>query len=583
MNKSLILLLFSLLFSSICFSQKEKKKLIQLYKNAHTSNEKIKYSFLLAEHFLDTDEIDSSQKWLIKSKDLQTINTIDTTSFFYKSLQSELFYYNGLFQFGTTEAQKATAIAIQLKDSTLISNGYFFQGINFFEKKQYYDTEKALQKSTKFFPKKGVSHHIRSNIDEEYIYNNLAQVKLRINQVDSAFWYNKRAYYYALKNKSRRGIPNTEQTFGEIYLAQRKVDSAFFYFNKSIASATESDYYDVVLINYGLISQCYATQSNIDHYYQLGEVILSDHAVNNAYKKYFYTYILESYQSIEDYKSASIIQDKIIAIDMETRLKGNEFIQNISELYSKNENKLLSLEVEKLKNEKQFTYLQIIALSLFIFLLLLTILIFKRKNRIQKQLLEQKNEISKDLHDDIGSGLSSILIYSNLIVSAENNSDKLQLAEKINQTGTEISKRLHAFIWSLNADQNNLHLFSEYIKQYAFQLFDKTAMTFYFKNDIEKLEEIIIDGRFRKNLFYICKEVFNNSLKHSNATTVHFNIRLIDKKKLQIVIKDNGTGLTEKNPFGNGLKNIENRIQSINGTVSVKNDHGLTTTLLLTL
>lgn len=584
MRKTILLSILAIIvFASSSFSQKDKKQLLKYYKKSKTETQKTKYSFLLAEYFLDTDEIDSSQKWLIKSKENQTSNTIDTMSFFFKSLQSELFYYNGLFQFGTTEAQKATTMAIKLNDSTLTSNGYFFQGINYYEMKKYLDAEKSLQNSIKFFPKKKIKKHIRSSIDKEYIYNNLAQIKLKLFQNDSAFWYNKKAYLFALKNNNRRGIPNTEQTFGEIYLAENNKDSASFYFNKSIISATKSDYFDIVLINYGLISKCFFTKANIDNYYQFGEEILSNRVVNNAYKKYFYSYILESYKQINDFKSASIIQDKLIALDTETRYKGNEFIQNISELYSKNENKLLSLEVEKLKNEKRFTLLQIIALSLFILILLLILLIFRRKNRIQKQLLKQKNEISKDLHDDIGSGLSSILIYSNLIVSTENTSDKSQLAEKINQTGTEISKRLHAFIWSLNSDQNNLHLFSEYIKQYAYNLFDQTAITFYFKNEVEKPEEIIVDGRFRKNLFYVSKEIFNNSLKHSNATSVYFTIILIDKKTLKIEIKDNGIGITEKNPFGNGLKNIENRVQTIKGTVSMKNDDGLTTILLLKL
>lgn len=584
MKKShLFLILASFVFTNNLHSQVSKNQLLIQFKKAKSVEEKKKYSFLLAEYFLETDEIDSSQKWLNETKENHFLKEIDTTSFFIKSLQSELFYYNRLFQFGSSEAQKATAVAIKLKDSALIANGYFFQGINDYEKKQYSESEKDFLNSIKFFPDKKQKSHIRSSIEKEHIYNNMAQLKLRMNQKDSAIWYNKKAYKYALEANSRRGIPNTEQTFGEIYLAKNSIDSARYYFKKSIESAKRSDYYDIVLINFGLLSQCNYSKDEIITFYDNGNDLIENRPVNQAYKKYFYIYILESFKNIGDYRTASSIQDKIIELDEKTRIRGNKYIQNITEMYAKSENKLLSLEVDKLKNQQKFTFLQILALSFFALILILIILITRRKNKIQKQLLEQKNEISKDLHDDIGSGLSSILIYSNLITNTENNSDKIKLAEKINQTGTEISKRLHAFIWSLNDEQNNLHLFSEYIKQYAFQLFDKTTITFYFKNEIDKPEDLKIDGRFRKNLFYIAKEIFNNSLKHSNATKVYFTASLVDKKTLQLEFKDNGIGLTENNPFGNGLKNIEKRIQSLNGSVTMNTNKGLTTTLRIKL
>ncbi|WNM19819.1 ATP-binding protein [Flavobacterium capsici] len=577
------LILASIFFTNDLYSQVSKNQLLSKFKKSKSVEEKKKYSFLLAEYFLETDEIDSSQKWLNETKENHLLKEVDTTSFFIKSLQSELFYYNRLFQFGSSEAQKATAVAIQLKDSALIANGYFFEGINNYEKKQFLEAEKSFSNSIKYFPQKKQKAYIRSSIESEHIYNNMAQLKLRINQKDSAIWYNSKAYKFALATNSRRGIPNTEQTFGEIYLSKNDIDSAQYYFKRSIESAKRSDYYDIVLINLGLLSQCNYSKNEIINFYENGNDLITSRPINQAYKKYFYIYILESFKKIGDFETASNIQDKIIELDEATRLKGNKYIQNITEMYSKNENKLLFLEVEKLKSKQRFTFLQIIALSLFALILILIILITRRKNKIQKQLLEQKNEISKDLHDDIGSGLSSILIYSNLIINTDKDSDKLLLAEKINKTGTEISKRLHAFIWSLNTEQNNLHLFSEYVKQYAFQLFDKTAITFYFKNEIDKPEDIKIDGRFRKNLFYIAKEIFNNTLKHSKATKVYFTVSFADKKTLKLQFKDNGIGLTENNPFGNGLKNIEKRIQSINGSVAMNNNKGLTTTLLIKL
>ena len=95
-------------------NQAEKIKLHQ-FKSCEDNPCRVMRSFLLAEHFLETDDIESSQKWLQKTKDLVSPKVTDTTTVFIHSLQSELFYYMGLFQFGTYEAKKGIEKANQLK------------------------------------------------------------------------------------------------------------------------------------------------------------------------------------------------------------------------------------------------------------------------------------------------------------------------------------------------------------------------------------------------------------------------------------------------------------------------------------
>ncbi|MBC8883813.1 hypothetical protein H9X57_12025 [Flavobacterium piscinae] len=138
------------------------------------------------------------------------------------------------------------------------------------------------------------------------------------------------------------------------------------------------------------------------------------------------------------------------------------------------------LQVEELQKQRKFTILQLIAALLSVIILSLVIVIIRRKNKIQKTLLHQKNEISKDLHDDIGSGLSGILIHADLLLKNEETSEKNKvLASKINLTGKEISQRLNAFIWSLNTEQNTLQHFSEYVKMYGATLLKKHQLNFY--------------------------------------------------------------------------------------------------------
>lgn len=123
-------LLIQIFFLSCCLNltaqvQTEKEK-VDLFNACRDNQCRVKRSFLMAEHFLETDDIESAQKWLQKTKDLVSPKATDTTTVFIHSLQSELFYYMGLFQFGTYEAEKGIEKALQLNDSTLIADAYFF-------------------------------------------------------------------------------------------------------------------------------------------------------------------------------------------------------------------------------------------------------------------------------------------------------------------------------------------------------------------------------------------------------------------------------------------------------------------------
>lgn len=561
------------------------KNNFQELKKCKTTKCKITKSFLLAEYYLEIDDIQSSQQWLDKTKELVSPKVTDTTIIFIHSLQSELFYYDGLFQFGTNQAEKAIQKATQLKDNLLIANGYFFKGINLIEMNKLKEAEISLWKARDFQPQKDLKPYIRSTIQQEHIFNNIAQLKLKMHQADSAVWYNTKAYQFAKKANSKRGIPNVEQTFGQIYLDEKKMDTAVFYFQKSTQSAQKSEYFDIVLLNYGFLMQCFElNQTENNKWFDKGLELINHKIINTTFQHYFYKIALNVFKKSNQIDKLAFVQEKLININEETRLKGNFNIQNVTEQYAKNENKLLLLQVEELKKQRKFAILQQIAALLSVIILSLVIIIIRRKNKIQKTLLQQKSEISKDLHDDIGSGLSSILIHADLLLRSGETSDKQKvLATKINQTGKEISQRLNTFIWSLNTEHNTLQHFSEYVKFYGTTLFEETPITFSFTTNIQDIEAVKMNGQLRKHLFYVIKEVFNNALKHAEATKTELKMQLLSPKLLQITIVDNGTGIIKENDYGNGIKNIQNRIELLGGTFVMQTKNGLQTILSIPL
>ncbi len=188
-------------------------------------------------------------------------------------------------------------------------------------------------------------------------------------------------------------------------------------------------------------------------------------------------------------------------------------------------------------------------------------------NRQQAVLLERERIIA-DLHDDVGGGLSSIRMMSDLMVLKDNGTGVASFAGKISATSKEIAQRMNTIIWSLNTENDTLRNFVEYVRQYGLSYFEGSRIRFgfYSAGDVPFGNEL--SGVQRKNLFLITKEALHNVLKHSGATRVDLRIQLLDQH-LQLEIQDNGKGIQEKNEFGNGLKNMKKRIGEIKGTLEI--------------
>ena len=367
-----------------------------------------------------------------------------------------------------------------------------------------------------------------------------------------------------------------ERTFGELFVKQNKKDSAAFYFKKSVETSLNANIHDTALLGYGNLIECCSEQSQmVNYYFEKGQELIKKYNVNASFQKLFYEQSLAKFQTINDKNLLFSTQGKLLELERSINKNGNFYIQNITDQYIHSENKLLLSKINQLDKQKNIKILQLLATIFFGFILLLIIVIIRRKNKLQKLILDQKNEISKDLHDDIGSELSSILINTNLLKNYDPNEKQKILIDKISNTSSEISQRLSAFIWSLNTDNNNVQNFSEYVKLYAYKFLDGTEIKFLFSEDIEGIGSKILNGNTRKNLFFSIKEILNNSVKHAEATTIKMTLSSLDRKALLITIQDNGKGMLENNKFGNGLVNIKKRIAYLKGELKIKSDNGL--------
>lgn len=583
----LYLSLFLIVLFFTCNAQSLQLKRNSLdYKNCKSKECQIKHSFLTAEYYLDEDDIFSSQKWLDITKNKTSLKKNDSTRVFIHSLQSELFYYNGLHQFGINEAEKAIAVALYLKDSLLVSNGYFFKGINLIELNKPKEAEKYLWKSRDFQPVKIQKKHIRSSILNEHIYNNLAQVKQSLHQSDSAIWYNSRAYLYAKKGNSKRGIPNTEQTFSLIYLDDNKIDLALFYLNKSIQSAQKNNYYDIVLSNYGFMLNCYPNNSKeIDLWFKKGIDLIKQKKINIAYQAYFFKITIKALQKNNQLENLTFAQEQLLKINERIALHNNDYIQSITKQYLKNENKLLKQELDLIKSqkEKQLYFIASVLLILFSFGIWY---FFRQRQKIKNKeiiALQQQQEIAKlealidgeenerrrialELHDGLNGDLSAIKYrLSTLEESGLSAIDTENLSKVINMID-ESCAQVRSISHNLMPSSILEYGLIETIREYCIKI--NTSDTF--KIDFQFFGNYIALSKKTETVIYrIIQELVTNILKHSKATEalIQFNYR---EDELFITVEDNGIGFDKtKLSKGIGHKNIKTRIDFLNAQLDV--------------
>lgn len=206
---------------------------------------------------------------------------------------------------------------------------------------------------------------------------------------------------------------------------------------------------------------------------------------------------------------------------------------------------------------------------------------YEKEIAIYKAQQQERERISADMHDELGSGMTAIRLMSEIARNKMKENTPVEI-EKISHSADEVLNKMNAIIWSMNSGNDTVDNLVSYIRAYALEYFEYTHIDCRISTP-DEIAPTELTGEKRRNLFLCVKETLNNALKHSKATELKINF-IIDKS-LTIIICDNGSGITPEKmrQFGNGLKNIAKRMESIGGTYEIKNDGGTVTILQLPL
>ena len=194
---------------------------------------------------------------------------------------------------------------------------------------------------------------------------------------------------------------------------------------------------------------------------------------------------------------------------------------------------------------------------------------------------DERNRISVDMHDELGSGVTAIRLMSE-IVKTKMKDQTLPEIEKISNSANELLNKMNTIIWTMTSSNDTVENLVAYIRSYAVEFFENTAIDCYFTMPAS-IPSREISGEKRRNIFLSVKESLNNVVKHSQSSVVKINVAV--SERLMIEIQDDGVGinLEKLRKFGNGLNNMKKRMASIDGEFNIENWQGTRTTFYLQL
>lgn len=272
--------------------------------------------------------------------------------------------------------------------------------------------------------------------------------------------------------------------------------------------------------------------------------------------------------------------DQIRLLEKEQEITANRhaqeqarLTQNVKEIALREE----LLQKEKLLAENRADrelWIRNLILAGFILLLLFASGLFNRyqlrqKVKAQERLLSMRNAISKDLHDEVGSTLTSISVLSKagqLSLQREPAATSELLTQISNQSKT-VQQNLSDIVWSIRPDTARVEFLVSRIREFA-------ALTLEPENiavDIQAEDELMnrsLDELKRKEILLIVKEAINNIVRHAQADRVEIHCTQEDGQ-LVFSIWDNGHWKNKPEYTGTGLTSMKERALKIEGDLRV--------------
>ena len=194
----------------------------------------------------------------------------------------------------------------------------------------------------------------------------------------------------------------------------------------------------------------------------------------------------------------------------------------------------------------------------------------EREHAVEKE----RTRIAKDIHDDLGSRLTRMMLLGRRTQEDINNPEKLAVyAKRIVDSAVSTMRTMDEIVWAVDPKKDTLDGLIGYINQYASEFFEDTQIKCRLTMPAE-VSLLVIPAEVRHELFLALKEALNNAVKHARTSEVRLSLTEA-RGVITLMVEDNGCGFDDDKissaAKGNGLDNMRKRMEKLGG------DYTLTT------
>jgi signal transduction histidine kinase/ligand-binding sensor domain-containing protein len=190
----------------------------------------------------------------------------------------------------------------------------------------------------------------------------------------------------------------------------------------------------------------------------------------------------------------------------------------------------------------------------------------------QQALDKERQRISREMHDDIGAGLTQIILMSDSAKNKATAANEKELLD-ISSTSRRLVNNMSEIIWSLNPENKTLEQLLSYMREQLHKQLEYSGISY--RIDLpDGGSDVLLSNEQLRNMLLVTKEIVNNAIKYSQADTISVSARC-GQGFLHFEVKDDGAGFDlQKKYSGNGLRNIRQRTEEIGGRLTIDSAAG---------
>lgn len=499
--------------------------------------------------------------------------------------------YNGLGEY--RNALQYHLKALQLFEELNIKRGVSFAyqdiGGDFLQLAQYKQarvyTQQAIALKTELGDQRGIATSLKQTGD----------IEMGLKDYDSTL------YYYAEALKIDRNVRLTEEEteicydIGQAYVQKKDPANARLYYQQSRTLAVQDgDSARVAAVDAAMIALKTSQEkdqraekslmSTLSASIKAGD--MSSELLNYKYLADHYAGMHQTDKAIKYLDKYYKTSDSLTNMDVQTQMKRLEQQYDLDK--KEKEIALLRKDQElthlSLQKQKAFQYG---AIGFLLLLILIGVLAVNRYRIIHQgrravEMEKMRNAIARDLHDDIGSTLTSINVLTNMALQEKEETVVRENLQKIGDRSSAIIENMGDIVWAINPRNDTMEQLLFRMKEFAVEILEPLNIQYHFEEQGD-FASLKLDVRKRRDLYLVFKEALNNAAKYSGCRDLR--IRFIQKPHgLLMEIIDDGTGFVENQVRGgNGLGNMRERAESMGAGFRIDTQPGSGTRIALDL